>query len=448
MKSLLLTIALFFSVIISAQKTSSQEVEKNRIAANIYAILIDGKSNFENFKGNFISNDNKDVTIFSAKNQNDATNNFFATKIKYDKSLYNMFLFESDDTRGELFFQTAQLAFEKLVNEDRLTKKELKFTIGQIETKGTTYYNIDGISPVAYIWLNSTSPALLYSIAICANENTSKWVQDYVTINKISIPKPLNSIAKTTSKPVKKESNIAHQDLKNYVLEPSGIEGIDFEKLKPQFPTSHLQPNYVADQQDWSTLDEKDIVRRQNGYEKYLELGLEARNVADGYGDPKEVNYEKAFALANEAIRIFPNLSDAYIVRGKIHLKSGNKEAAIDDFEKAKQLAPFTTRGMDKLIATAEGKEYIDPVKVNNSYEYRAPVSLYNSTNSESQNNTQSNKSAKCICCMGTGQKEIKGMYLGLKTYSVTPLNGLGISHNETVAQYGPSRYVPCDCCR
>jgi len=59
----------------------------------------------------------------------------------------------------------------------------------------------------------------------------------------------------------------------------------------------------------------------------------------------------------------------------------------------------------------------------------------------------QAQKTAKCMCCLGTGQKEIKGMYLGEDTYSVTPVNGLGISHNETVSQFGPSTFVQCSCC-
>jgi hypothetical protein len=57
-------------------------------------------------------------------------------------------------------------------------------------------------------------------------------------------------------------------------------------------------------------------------------------------------------------------------------------------------------------------------------------------------------RTAKCICCHGTGQKEVKGMYMGLKTYIVTPINGLGISHEETRATYGDSTYTTCDCCR
>ena len=83
--------------------------------------------------------------------------------------------------------------------------------------------------------------------------------------------------------------------------------------------------------------------------------------------------------------------------------------------------------------------------------QYNAEVAAINKKNNEIETRNaaaQIERTSKCICCLGTGQKEIKGMYLGSKTYSVTPVNGLGISHNETVSEYGPSRYVPCDCCR
>ncbi len=437
---------------ILAQNKSNQDAEKNKITANIYAIVIDGQNDFENFKGDLVSTNNK-VSIYKVKNQNDALKNFFTATIKLDKATYNMLKFESDDERGEFFFRTVEQAFEKLVADDRLTKKEIKFPAGS-ETKATTYYSIDGKSPVAYIWYKSTNPVLRYSISICANESASVWVQTYVTANKISIPKPINSITKTTSKPIQKEASITDEKSKNSFLESLSIENIKATEGKPKIKAYYFEPNYVADQSDSSTLDEYDIVRRQNGYHEYLLLGLQAQNVADGYGNPNDVNYEKAFAFTDEAIRMFPNLSDAYIVRGKIYSKMGNLVAAFDDFEKARQLAPFMTKAIDKFKANAEGKEYVDPDKVSNSYQYSAPVSLYNNANSQEhqeelkKQKAQAERTAKCICCLGTGVQEIKGRYLGNSTYSVTPVNGLGISHEESVANYSDSSYVPCSCCK
>lgn len=93
-----------------------------------------------------------------------------------------------------------------------------------------------------------------------------------------------------------------------------------------------------------------------------------------------------------------------------------------------------------------------DKIASDSSYQqYNAKVAAINEQNNEIERKNavvQSERTSKCTCCLGTGQKEIKGMYLGTKTMSVTPVNGLGISHNETVAEYGPSRFVPCSCCR
>jgi tetratricopeptide (TPR) repeat protein len=222
---------------------------------------------------------------------------------------------------------------------------------------------------------------------------------------------------------------------------------------KPQFATSHLQPNYIADQIDTSSLEGKDAVRSQNGYQAYVDLRFEAMTLTLGLSKTKEVNPEKALALCNEAIRIFPNLHRAYIDRGQANYKLGNKIAAQNDFDRARQLTPEEPKWIDKAIADVEGRVWVDPDRVTKTYEYSAPTVLYNSTNSESQQeelkkqNAQTQRTAKCVCCLGTSQQEIKGMYLGSKTYSVTPVNGLGISHNETVSQYGPSTFVSCRCC-
>lgn len=448
MKSLLFTIALFFSVFISAQNKSSQDVVKNKITANIYAILIDGKNDFENFKGDLISTTN-DVALYKVKNQNDATKNFFTSTIKLDKSLYNLLSFESNDERGEIFFRTIEQVFENLVNEGRLTKKNLRLPAGT-ETKATTYYSVDGISPVAYIWYKSTDPVLRYSIAICANKRASDWVQSYVVTNKIDIPKLGNSSTKTTIKPKKQESDIANNDSKNKILESLSIENIKKEESKPQFPTSHLQPNYIADQIDTSSIDGNDAVRSQNGYQAYVDLRFEAMILTFGLGKTKEVNPEKALALCNEAIRIFPNLHRAYVDRGQANYKLGNKIVAQNDFDKARQLAPFESKWIDKAIADVEGREWVDPDRVTTTYEYSAPVNLYNYNNTvEGQEELKKlERRSKCTCCHGTGQIKKLGMYMGQVNQTTVSTDGLRTIKNESVPSYGSSTIVECSCCR
>lgn len=440
-KLLFLILLLFFNTIVLAQKKSNQEVEKNRIIANVYAIVLDGKNDFENFKGDLISTNNN-VTIYKAKNQTDATKNFFTATIKLDKAVYNMLKFESDDEKGEFFFRTVEQAFEILVTENRLTKKDLRFPAGS-ETKATTYYSVDGISPVAYIWYKSTDPVLRYSISICANKKVVDWVQNYVEANKISIPK-------TTIKPIKKESKIAHQDLKNKVLEPSNIENVKIPETKPQFATSQLKPNYIKDQIDTSSLEGKDAVRSQNGYQLYVDLRFEAMTLTLGLSKTKEVNPEKALALCNEAIRIFPNLSRAYVDRGQAYYKLGNKIASQNDFDKARQLAPFESKWIDKAIAQVEGREWVDPDRVTTTYEYSAPVNLYNYNNTEEgkEELKKLERRSKCTCCHGTGQIKKLGMYMGQVNQTTVSTDGLRTIKNESVPSYGSSTIVECSCCR
>ena len=98
----------------------------------------------------------------------------------------------------------------------------------------------------------------------------------------------------------------------------------------------------------------------------------------------------------------------AYVDRGQAYYKLGNKIASQNDFDKARQLAPFESKWIDKAIAQVEGREWVDPDRVITTYEYSAPVNLYNSTNSENQQNSQSEEDAKshCVCpkCNGTGE--------------------------------------------
>lgn len=83
---------------------------------------MDGKNDFENFKGDLISTNNN-VALYKVKNQNDATKNFFTTTIKLGKSLYNLLSFESNDERGEFFFRAVEQVFETFVIENRIPKR-------------------------------------------------------------------------------------------------------------------------------------------------------------------------------------------------------------------------------------------------------------------------------------------------------------------------------------
>jgi tetratricopeptide (TPR) repeat protein len=191
---------------------------------------------------------------------------------------------------------------------------------------------------------------------------------------------------------------------------------------EPQFATSYLQPNYIADQINTSTLDRDDAVRSQTGYEDYLQLRFEAMILTLGLGSTKEVNLERAMALDNEAIRIFPNLHRAYVDRGQANYKLGNVIAAQNDFDKAKQLAPFESKWIDKAKA--------DVTKTNTN-NLSAESTNYTPTNTYQ---TETEKTA-CICskCNGSGTFRVKtvevyypnvvnsnGQVVGKSSYSKT----------------------------
>ncbi len=60
----------------------------------------------------------------------------------------------------------------------------------------------------------------------------------------------------------------------------------------------------------------------------------------------------------------------------------------------------------------------------------------------------QAERTAKCLCCHGTGQVENKGMYLGQETVRTVSTDGLRTVKDYSVDTYGKSTYSPCGCCR
>ncbi len=101
----------------------------------------------------------------------------------------------------------------------------------------------------------------------------------------------------------------------------------------------------------------------------------------------------------------------------------------------------------NKIIQDKEDKRQAD-IKDFERYNRNAAITKENAVIQAQNAANQAERTAKCLCCHGTGKEEIKGMYLGTKTYSVTPINGLGISHEERIASYGPSTYTTCSCCK
>lgn len=164
------------------------------------------------------------------------------------------------------------------------------------------------------------------------------------------------------------------KETKSESLKSLSIEGVKVENAidKPKFATSNLQPNYISDQKDTSSWGNPDELHRQKGLHEYDLLIISGQKLIHGWGETKEVNYNKAIAICTEAVRIFPNLSDAYLTKGQAYSKAGNTTEAQKNFEKAKELAPYKSGFIDRCIAAIEGREYVDLAKIAREKELEA----------------------------------------------------------------------------
>lgn len=93
-----------------------------------------------------------------------------------------------------------------------------------------------------------------------------------------------------------------------------------------------------------------------------------------------------------------------------------------------------------------------DKLASDRSYQkYNAEVAAINKQNAEieAQNAAaQYERTSKCTCCHGTGQQEIKGMYLGQENVTTVSTDGLRIIKSETVSTYSAPTFKRCSCCR
>ena len=138
-----------------------------------------------------------------------------------------------------------------------------------------------------------------------------------------------------------------------------------------------------------------------------------------------------------QAIRIFPNLHRAYIDRGQANYKLGNKIAAQNDFDRARQLTPEEPKWIDKAIADVEGRNWVDPDRVTKTYEYNAPTVLYNSTSTPPENNEIM---LTCSRCSGSGKK-LNPNWGKSSTYYI--VNGTG----QTQERSDYRTHIECDGC-
>ncbi|MBS1627856.1 MAG: hypothetical protein JSR09_02245 [Bacteroidetes bacterium] len=111
------------------------------------------------------------------------------------------------------------------------------------------------------------------------------------------------------------------------------------------FETASIAPDYSV----------KTISGVSQAYKTLLDDGY---NYTYGYGSKKEVNLKKAIACSSEAIRLYPNVPDAYLNRARAYKKDGALITAKRDMEKVKLLDDSYTGLVDRTIAEWEGKPY------------------------------------------------------------------------------------------
>jgi len=92
--------------------------------------------------------------------------------------------------------------------------------------------------------------------------------------------------------------------------------------------------------------------------QQYRILLDDGYNYTYGYGSKKEMNLKKAIACLSEAIRLYPNVPDAYLNRARAYKKDGALITAKRDMEKVKLLDASYTGLVDRTIAEWEGKPY------------------------------------------------------------------------------------------
>lgn len=201
MKKIVIIIFICFSV----NTLMAQEVLKDKIIANVYAILMEAANDFKNYSGDVLTTEKNGDNTFKLIRPIFIKNNYFSSKIHYWKtSDYYSLALESDDEGGESIYRTVESALDKLVEQNVLTKSETRFPAG-VQTKAIGYYDSRKY-PVASLWFKSTIPVLRYSIVFSSNKNIQNQLKEYLSIAKINIPvtqpnvTPLKKPAKTIEK--------------------------------------------------------------------------------------------------------------------------------------------------------------------------------------------------------------------------------------------------------
>ncbi len=189
----------------------------------------------------------------------------------------------------------------------------------------------------------------------------------------------------------------AHKDMNENVMAKEDYnkaigfypERMDFKKKRDDLnvsttglETANISPNLI---------NVTDVSSSITGGAEYNKLVETATEFVWGFSKTKEKNLDKAILYSTEAIRLFPNVWHAYLTRAQAYSKAGKVALSEKDVTKAKDLADSRAGYIDRAMAAAEGRTYIDETTNN--------TSSSNNSNSE----PASTSVHVCTMCHGKG---------------------------------------------
>ncbi len=178
-KRITLTICTLFIALL----TPAQDIQKNKIIANAYAIMADAENDFQKYKGDFVSTDKYGTQNYKLKKKIFVTDDFFSAGIEFIKNGSSYLLtLQSDEDAGENIYRIIESALDNLVTKNILAKNEKKFPPG-IQTKAYEYVDANK-NPIASIWFKSS---VRYMIYFNSNKSIQPQLKQYLSAAKINI---------------------------------------------------------------------------------------------------------------------------------------------------------------------------------------------------------------------------------------------------------------------
>ena len=257
----------------------------------------------------------------------------------------------------------------------------------------------------------------IYLVSITQDQTTKEWFRNYKIINFDD-----NSTINIDQAYLEKLNNLTNP--------PRVVEFITSNKDYLIFDSKKGSNSYA----EYSYY----FVNKKNNFcEKIVTLKTGQGSL--GWGN---IVWNKDFSKAAFSQRFKLNSSDQQSVTSVSIIDFENLSAQlIDDHQ-------YQLDAMNNKIIQDKEDALQAAIKSAEVYNHNAAVTRQNAEIEAQNAKAKSERTAKCTCCHGSGQKEIKGMYMGQESITTVSVNGLQQKSTTSVPVYGASRYVTCDCCR